>query len=172
MVVPMVILAILSIISGWANVSGEFGKFMGGEETFSWRHFYTIFTLAHPLPIISLIVALLGIFFAYAIYSAKWLSAESIRRTFSPLYTLFSRKYWLDELYERVIVVRVLVNGIFWLLQLFDTYVVDGVVNGIAGGTVAAGNAVRKAQTGQLQTYGLAIFVGVLVIIGCVYLFT
>jgi len=171
MVVPMVILALFSIISGWANVSGEFGKFMGGEETFSWRHFYTIFTLTHPLPVISFGVALLGIFFAYAIYSAKWLSAESIGRTFSTFYTLFSRKYWFDELYERVIVVRILVNGVFWLLQLFDTYAVDGVVNGIAGGTVAASNAVRKAQTGQLQAYGLAIFLGILVMVGCFYLF-
>jgi len=170
MVVPMVILAILSVVSGWANVTGEFGKFMGGEETVGWGHFFTIFT--HPLPIISLLVALLGIGFAYAIYSAKWLSAESIGRTFSPFYTLFSRKYWFDELYERVIVVRVLVNGIFWVLQLFDTYVVDGLVNGIAGGTVAGGSAIRRAQTGQLQAYGLAIFVGILIIVSCFYLFT
>jgi len=127
--------------------------------------------LTHPLPLISLLLAGLGIFLAYAMYGAKWLSAEAVGRVFKPLHTLFYRKYWFDELYERVIVVRVLVDGIFAALSIFDSRVVDGAVNGVARGTNEASGVMRRAQTGQLQVYGIAIAIGVIAIAVCFYLF-
>jgi NADH-quinone oxidoreductase subunit L len=44
-------------------------------------------------------------------------------------------------------------------------------VNGIAGGTLAVGTVVRRLETGQLQTYGLAIIIGILVIVAFVFIF-
>jgi NADH-quinone oxidoreductase subunit L len=173
MVVPMAILAFLSIVSGWLNVTGSLGQFLGhsvsGEAPSFFQGFFGILT--HPLPLISLVVAGLGIFLAYAMYSAKWLSAEAVGRVFKPVYTLFYRKYWVDELYEKVIVVRVLVDGIFAALSVFDSRVVDGAVNGVASGTAEASGAMRRAQTGQLQVYGIAIAIGVIAIAVCFYLF-
>jgi len=170
MVWPMVILAVLAVVSGWLNATGGFDQFLGHGETHSFvQGFFGILT--HPLPWISLITAGLGIFLAYAMYSAKWLSAERIGRMFSPLYTLFSRKYWFDELYEKVIVGKVLIGGIFAGLQLFDKYGVDGTVNGLAKTTLASGRAIRRAQTGQLQLYGLISVVGLLAIALLVYFF-
>jgi len=170
MVVPMVILAILAVISGWFNVTGGFGQFLGHGETHSFiRGFFGILT--HPLPWVSLILAGLGILLAYAIYSVNWLSAERVGRLFSPLYTLLYRKYWFDELYENIFVGKALVNGVFAGLQQFDTYGVDGAVNGVANATMAGGRAIRRVQTGQLQLYGLFIGIGVLAIILCLYFF-
>jgi len=123
------------------------------------------------LPWISLIVAGLGILLAYAMYSARWLSAEKIGSLFKPLYTLFYRKYWFDELYENIIVKVTLLKGLFAGLQVIDSNGVDGTVNGIANGAMATGRALRRAQTGQLQLYGLFIGVGILAIILCIYLF-
>ncbi len=173
MVVPMVILAVFSIASGWLNVTGSFGQFLGHGGNAEAHGFINSFfsILAHPLPLISLLVAGLGIFLAYAMYSAKWLSAEAVGRVFKPIYVLFYRKYWLDELYERVIVVRVLVDGIFAALNVFDSRVVDGAVNGVASGTAEASGVMRRAQTGQLQVYGIAIAIGVIAIAVCFYLF-
>jgi len=172
MVVPMAILAVLSIVSGWLNVTGSFGQFLGhsvsGEAPGFVQGFFGV--LGHPLPLISLILAGLGIFLAYAMYSAKWLSAEAVGRVFKPVYTLFYRKYWLDELYEKVIVVRVLVDGIFAALSVFDSRVVDGAVNGVASGTAEAGGVIRRTQTGQLQAYGIAIAIGIVAIAVCFYL--
>jgi NADH-quinone oxidoreductase subunit L len=168
MVMPMVVLAVLAVVSGLWNVTGQFGAFMGHGETHSFvEGFFGIFT--HLLPWLSLILAGLGILFAYAIYSAKWISAERIGRLFSPLYTVFFRKYWMDELYEKVIVGKVLIGGFFAGLQLFDSKGVDGVVNGLGNTTVIGGRALRRAQTGQLQLYGVFIGIGLLVIILCVY---
>ena len=170
MVRPMVILAILAVVSGWLNVTGAFSQFLGHGETHGFiQGFFGI--LAHPLPWVSLAMAGLGILLAYAMYSAQWLSAERVGRLFSPLYTLFSRKYWLDELYEGIFVRKSLINGLFAGLQQFDTYGVDGTVNGIANATIAGGRAIRQAQTGQLQLYGLFIGIGILAIVLGVYFF-
>ncbi|MBA7639700.1 NADH-quinone oxidoreductase subunit L [subsurface metagenome] len=170
MVTPMVILAILAVISGLWNVTGAFGAFLGHGETHGFvAGFFGI--LAHPLPWLSLILAGLGILLAYAIYSAKWLSAERIGSLFKPLHTLFYRKYWFDELYENIFVGRALINGLFAGLQQFDAGGVDGAVNGVASGAIATGRAIRRAQTGQLQLYGLFIGIGVLAIVLCLYFF-
>jgi NADH-quinone oxidoreductase subunit L len=159
MLFPMVILAIFAIGSGW--MFWGVNEFLGGESV----GFISILDPREsPLPLISLAVALSGMFLAYMIYSKKWISAEKIGQVFAPIYTLLSRKYYFDELYEQVLVVRVLVNGIFYQIQQFDTYVVDGIVNGLGKITVTASGTLRKVQTGQLQSYGLAIVLGVLII--------
>ena len=116
-------------------------------------------------------IAILGILLAYAIYGLKWISAESLGKAFKPFYSLFSHKYWLDELYEKVIVVKVLMNGIFSACNFFDSRVVDGAVNGLANGTVVASKTIRRAQTGQLQLYAMTIAIGIIAILVCVYIF-
>jgi NADH-quinone oxidoreductase subunit L len=143
---------------------------MGHGETHSFiEGFFS--PLTHALPWISLIVAGLGILLAYAMYSAKWLSAEKIGSMFKPLYTLFSRKYWFDEFYEDIIVRKALLKGLFFCFQVFDNDIVDGSVNGVANGVIDMGKTVRQAQTGQLQLYGLVMGIGILIIILCVYFF-
>jgi NADH-quinone oxidoreductase subunit L len=173
MVIPLVILSVLSISTGWLNVTGAFNGFMGhggeGESAGFVESFFGI--LAHPLPLIALLVALAGIALAYLIYGAKKISAESIGKMFKPLYTLFSRKYWMDELYEKVIVGNVLYKGLFAFFAAFDSRVVDGTVNGLAHGTVAAGGSLRKLQNGQLQLYIATMVLGVVAIAVCIYLF-
>jgi len=173
MLFPMVILALLAVGAGWNFWAGGAAKFLGegsyaGLPGVPWEHhdFFALFSKAaeEPLPLIALAVALGGILLAYAIYSAKWISAEKIGQVFAPIYTLLSRKYFMDELYEQVLVVRVLVNGIFRQIQLFDTYVVDGIVNGLGKITVTASGALRRLQTGQLQGYGLAFVLGIVII--------
>jgi len=168
MVTPMVILAILAVVSGLWNVTGQFGAFMGHGETRGFvEGFFGILT--HPLPWISLIAAGSGILLAYAMYSTKWLSAERIGSLFKPLYTLFYRKYWFDELYENIIVKVLLLKGLFAGFQIFDNNAVDGAVNGVANGAIATGRVIRRTQTGQLQFYGLVMGIGVLAIVLCLY---
>ena len=78
MVGPLVFLAILAIVAGWWNVTGSFSQFMGhegGEAAGSAIvAFFKVFTHTVngvPLPLISLVVALFGIFSAYAVYIRK-----------------------------------------------------------------------------------------------------
>jgi len=165
MLFPMVILALFALGSGWAFWgSGAFGFLTEGHH-----HLHGFFeVLTEPLVLISLAVGIAGIILAYAMYSAKWISPERIGQAFAPVYNLFSRKYYFDELYERIFVVRVLYDSLFRLIELFDIYVVDGTVNGVAKVTVVSSSIVRRVQTGQLQSYGLAIVLGVLIIMAVV----
>lgn len=172
MVLPMVLLAALAIGSGWLNVNGWFDRFFGGHHSYPWTHAFTLFTSHYYLPLISLIIALLGVDLANAVYNARWISAEAIGRTFSSFYKVFYRKYWMDELYENVIVVRVLQDGLFRACHIFDSRIVDGLVNGVAGAAIGAGRLMRNLETGRLQTYGLVMFLGILIIVAFVYWFT
>ncbi len=169
MTLPMVFLAVLAVVSGFWNVTGHFSAFMGHGETHSFAAgFFGI--LGHSLPWISLMLAGLGILLAYAMYSARWVSAEKIGSIFKPIYTMFLNKYWFDEFYEDILVRKTFIGGIFAGLQQVDTYAVDGTVNGLANTAIAGGKAIRKMQTGQLQLYGLVIGIGILAIVLVLYL--
>ena len=171
MVMPLVILAVLAVIAGWWNLSGGFTTFFGQEAESSGNIIVSIFTRTvngFPLPLVSLLIALAGIFFAWVVYIKKWVTAESIGKTFGVLYKIAYNKYYFDYLYETIIVKFGLVKGLFKGFQLFDSKGVDGAVNGVGQGITRGGKAVRQAQTGQLQLYGVFIGIGLAIIAICV----
>jgi NADH-quinone oxidoreductase subunit L len=164
MVAPLVFLALLAVGAGWWNLGGGFDDFFGHETEAA--GFFGVFT--HAIPLVSLLVALLGIFAAYAVYIRRWATAESLGRAFGPLYKLVFNKYFFDKLYEDIIVKLALVKGLFTGFSLFDSKGIDGAVNGTATVVIAGGRAARRAQTGQLQLYGLFIGLGAAIIAICV----
>ncbi len=173
MVAPLVFLAIMAIGAGWWNTTGNFSAFMGheAEAGSGIGTLFTVFTHTVngvPLPLISLLVALLGIFSAYAVYIKRWITKESIGKFFGPLYQTVVDKYYFDEVYENIIVKLGLVKGLFTGFKLFDEKGVDGAVNGTADIVVQSGKAIRQAQTGQLQLYALFIGIGLAAIAICV----
>ena len=171
MLIPMFVLAALAIGSGWLNINGWFDRFFGGDPHGSIAgNFITMFTSHGGLPLISLIVALLGVGLAYSMYVRGQPSGYTVGRIFPVPYRIFSRKYWMDEIYN-FIVVRVLVDGLFKIIQLIDTYIVDGLVNGIAWGVLTDGKVMRVVQSGQLQRYALVMLAGLLVIVAFVFLY-
>jgi NADH-quinone oxidoreductase subunit L len=177
MVTPLVFLAILAIGAGWWNLTGGFNEFMGHEAeaehsiSAALLGVFTHSVEGVPLPLISLLVALFGIFSAYAVYNKQWLKAETFGKVFGPLYKLVYNKYFFDVLYENIIVKLALIKGLFNGFEIFDRRGVDGAVNGVSAIVVSGGRAIRKAQTGQLQLYGLFIGLGVVIIALFVYLF-
>jgi NADH-quinone oxidoreductase subunit L len=167
---PLVFLAVMAITVGWWNLSSGFSSFVGyhgahASET-AIGGLFAPFTEA--LPVIALVVALLGIFAAYAIYARGWLKPAALGKFFGPLYTLVYRKYYFDELYENIILKLALIKGLFTGFSLFDSKGVDGAVNGVAEVVATGGKAIRRVQTGQLQLYGLFIGIGVAIITICV----
>jgi len=177
MVAPLVFLAFMAVVAGWWNLNGAFSEFMGHEGEAVGGGIGALVTIFQhtvegvPLPAISFAVALFGIFSAYVVYNRKWITAESLGWLFGPLYTLIYRKYYFDELYEKIIIKILMIRGLFTGFSLFDSKGVDGVVNGAGTIVASGGRAIRRAQTGQLQLYGLFIGIGVAIIILAVYLF-
>jgi NADH-quinone oxidoreductase subunit L len=168
MVLPMAVLAVLALAVGWWGTEGGFASFMGEHHAHA-PGFFGV--LGQSLPWISLITAIAGILLAYVMYIKKWISAEKIGNAFKPLYTLFLRKFYMDELYENLIVKKAMIGGFFAGLQKVDTYIIDGTVNGIAEGANTEGQAIGKAHNGQLQVYGLVTGLGIIAIILVLYIF-
>jgi NADH:ubiquinone oxidoreductase subunit 5 (subunit L)/multisubunit Na+/H+ antiporter MnhA subunit len=76
------------------------------------------------------------------------------------VYRPLERKFYLDDLYERVLVRGVtgaLAPATYW----FDQRLVDGAVNGVGLGTRRLARGLRYVQSGQAQWYAAALFVGV-----------
>jgi NADH-quinone oxidoreductase subunit L len=167
MIAPMAVLAATAVVSGLWNTGGGFQEFMGEAHAHA-AGFFGV--LGGWLPWLSLLLAVAGIFLAYAMYIRKWISAEKISDMFKPLYNVFLRKYWFDELYENIIVKISLIGGLFKGLQKIDTHVVDWTVNSAAETISDGGSLMRKTQTGQLQLYGLAVGIGILAIILVLFL--
>ncbi|MCX6003652.1 MAG: NADH-quinone oxidoreductase subunit L, partial [Chloroflexi bacterium] len=77
----------------------------------------------------------------------------------------------IDGGVNTLLVQRVIVRDFFSGLLSFDKKGVDGAVNGVADTTLIAGKTMRKAQTGQLQFYGLIIGLGIVILIASLFIF-
>jgi len=115
------------------------------------------------LAALSTALALAGIGFAYAVYRAEVITADSLRKIFGPVHTLVARKYYVDDLYEGLIVRRGLYATVTAAGQWFDTYVVDAAVNGSGWTARRVGDGLRWVQSGSVQAYGAVGFAGLIV---------
>jgi hypothetical protein len=72
---------------------------------------------------------------------------------------LLLHKYYIDAFYIWLAEKGML--GLAALAQLFDAWVVDGIVNRVAEFTLMLGHDLREVETGKVQTYMLGFFGGV-----------
>jgi NAD(P)H-quinone oxidoreductase subunit 5 len=171
MVLPLVVLAVPSLAVGFL-LSGLVPGVPSFQQLFVPHIVEHLTPLQHdiehnvmfglnPLAWASLGIGMLGAFAAMLFYGAKpVISADWFRRTFAPLYVLFNRKWYFDELYQNVIVNR-LYMPFARLSSGFDKGVLDGVV-GLAGYSVlVGGGALRAVQNGSVQWYLAILAVGI-----------
>ena len=123
-----------------------------------------------PLAAGSSLMAASGIVLAYLMYQLKCISPQRMAERLKPAYNLLSRKYYFDEAYEGHLVTRFLNGGLARALDWADKSIIDRLVNTIGWVGANTGSALRQVQTGQLQGYGMAISVGILIMLG-LYLF-
>ncbi len=84
-----------------------------------------------------------------------------------PVHTLLYRKYFIDELYEGLVVKHVFYRYFAGLTDWLDRNLVDGIVDLSAWLTRQIGRLVAQLQTGQVQFYGAVIVMGaVLILVG------
>ncbi|OGO50143.1 MAG: NADH-quinone oxidoreductase subunit L [Chloroflexi bacterium RBG_16_68_14] len=172
MVAPLVTLAVAALLIGLANVSGGVEHLLAGALPAETREALPEFEFNWGIALGSTALALAGIGGAWLFYGARVLSAERVRQAVRPLHLLLERKYFLDDLYEGVLVQGVLYRGATAVLSWFDTYIVDGVANGVGGALRLGSSGLRLLQTGQVQVYGAMAFVGLLIATGLALLLT
>jgi len=163
MVAPLAVLAVPAALLGFANVWGGVEHLLLGALPVETREQVHEIDFSWGIALGSTAVALSGIAAAWLFYGARVLSAEQVRQTLRPVHYLLERKYFLDDLYEGVIVRRVIIGGVTGALSWIDTYLVDGVPNAIAGGLRLGSSGLRLLQTGQVQVYGAMGFIGLVI---------
>ena len=191
MTIPLIILAMLSLFvfysfnpfgasSGWFYAAIERPASMVPEvlQPAAAAQFYEAVSAVHtPAMLLSILIAVAGVIFAFTVYEWKKVSADRISASMGFLYRGSLNKWYFDDFYYKVFV-----NGTLSLTQAlkwFDDNVVDGIVNGsatvtrglsrISGWTDVnivdglvnltarvtgyLGKTIKTLQTGSVQTY-------------------
>ena len=203
MTVPLMVLAAGSILAGWIGVPklwsalpDAFRAFehwlapaLGAEQAqAAAEHAAGTEWLAMGL---SVAVACLGIFVAWHFYQRRPEKADAVRRAAGPVYTTLLNKWYVDEIYDFLLVNglakgggsalvsfdnRVVdggVNGAGWLTRLsstlsiwWDTWIIDGFVRLFSFSVKLSSYPVRILQTGSVQAYALVFVLGAVMIFG------
>ncbi len=171
MLLPLAVLAVLSVIGGWIGIPAA----LGGSNRF--EHFLDpVFAATNPaasainadqvshslelgLAAVSVLVALGGLFLAYLFYYRKPGTAASLAERNKRAYSLLDHKYWVDEIYDRV-----LVTPLLMLTRItefvFDQGLVEGTGSIAAATTRGFGGIVRRQFSGNIRSYAGWLAIG------------
>jgi NADH:ubiquinone oxidoreductase subunit 5 (subunit L)/multisubunit Na+/H+ antiporter MnhA subunit len=108
---------------------------------------------------ISTVFALGGIGLAYWMYVRAPGFAGRLARSMATAYELSRNKFYLDELYEALVVGPL--TALAQVTRIFDQYILDGIVDLIGQLPAYVGYLLRPAQNGLVQFYALLMALGV-----------
>ncbi len=163
MVVPLMILAALSMAGGFLGVPGHsmIGEWLIHAEAPAEAHG----SLEYILMTVSALIAFAGVGLGYFMYVKRPELPEKIQASLQAAYKILFNKYYIDELYEAL-----LVRPVAWLAdfswKVIDVIFVDGFVLGLAKASKASGEAARLIQTGAVQIYAAFILTGLIATVG------
>jgi NADH-quinone oxidoreductase subunit L len=111
-------------------------------------------------------VAVFGILIATYFWLRNRAAAKRVARNAAPIYTLLLNKYYVDELYNAVIVqpIKQLSTVVLW--RGVDAGLIDGSVNGVGAIVRGTSTRLRRFQTGSVRAYAASLFLGVVLILG------
>ena len=170
MLLPLAILALLSLTGGWIGIpavfhgANHFEHFL--DPVFATNAFSAPIFAAGPalnadneshsleflLALVSVATAFLGLFVAWFFYYKRPGTAAALAARAKPLYTFVTNKFYVDELYHAIFV-----TGLLGFTRAFLSGVGEFAVNGF--GTLATwtavdlGEATRRIQSGNLRSY-------------------
>jgi NADH-quinone oxidoreductase subunit L len=163
MTIPLILLAVGALLTGYLGLPSlslidpalepAFEAAAGASEG------HANLTLELILLVVSGLIALAGVFLAYRAFLVNKDLPARVRAALGPVTKLVDNKYYVDELYNMIIVNPLRSFG-GWLAATFDKGGIDGAVNGLAGVTGWLGTQVRRLQTGMVGLYALAMLFG------------
>jgi NADH-quinone oxidoreductase subunit L len=164
MTLPLIILAILSVIGGFVGVP-ELIMNGGDKLTEFLSPVIALHTAEHPvshstewiLMGLSTVLVLLTILFAWTRFK-NYQPKEN-----TGLGKILENKWYVDELYEKLII-KPLNNFGAFLNEVFEKTIIDGIVNGVGRFVNYSSRQIRLLQSGQVGSYVLLMVLGILVI--------
>ncbi len=166
MTLPLVVLALLTIVTGWVV-----GIRSPSEGTTPFARFlapvFPIHEEGHGgalLLVLSFVVVAAGFGIAWTMYKGSTLRPESLGQPRTALHAFLMNAWYIDTLYDRAIVGPLYALSVF-CARIIDAGIIDGLVN-LAGRVVvlfAAG--FRRLQTGYIVNYALTMLAGAVLVI-------
>ena len=167
--VPLVLLAIPSLMSGGFLVEGVLGgRFLGdavahGPLAGGNDHVTAVGLMAHGFFAAPLWLALGGIVLAWIFYVRAPSLPGNVSRRLSLVYRMLNRKYGFDEFYQWLFASGGTRLG-EWLWQRADVALIDGLaVNGTANMIGWFSRILKRVQTGYVYHYAFVMIIGVVV---------
>jgi NADH-quinone oxidoreductase subunit L len=156
MTVPLVVLAVASVVGGFIGIEQFVGKEFHLEEI----------PLA-PIAVCSgLAAVLIGFLLAKSLYAKA--QTDPLPAKLNGLAVVLRNKFYFDELYARLIAMTQ--DALAWVVDFLDRWIIGGLmVRGTQGTTELVGRALRFVQTGNLQAYSFLFATGVAVLLYLVF---
>jgi NADH-quinone oxidoreductase subunit L len=150
MKLPLVILAILSVLAGFI----PFGEYVSSDRTALESHFDPMFSIA-PVAF-----GVIGILLAMWMYKKESSKADKLSQSLGGVYKAAYKKFYIDEVYL-FITKKMIFNLIARPAAWIDKNIVDGLMNGIANTTASVSVFIKGIQSGKVQSYAIYFFGGI-----------
>jgi NADH-quinone oxidoreductase subunit L len=158
---PLVVLAILSIAGGFLfNVPQILSGMFPIKEAAETGGMSEV-----VLTGISVAFGLAGIGLSYLMYVVNPAIPEKISSALGGIYTLVYNKYFVDEVYDAVIVHPLVQGSETVLWKVADAGMIDGIVNNVGTQSQGIGSILRLLQSGNIRSYATWVVIGAVVVI-------
>jgi NADH-quinone oxidoreductase subunit L len=114
----------------------------------------------------SVAIALAGLGLAWLFYVARPELPEKLASGMSAMYTILTHKYYVDEIYDAVIVWPIVNIARQALWRFVDLSIIDGGIDAVGKLTQVVAGGLRRMQTGYVRAYaGWILFGGILIVV-------
>lgn len=175
MTIPLIILAVGAIFSGWVGIPPLLGDVVGAGHSDRFGEFLAP-VLGHAkgegthaeemmVMTLSVIAGLLGIGTSAFLYLRKTDLPKRIADKYAFAYKVLWNKYYVDELYDYIIV-----KPTYWLArsvisEVTDGKIIEGIVNGVPEIIGRFSQWLRRFQTGVIHQYAAIMTIGAFIVI-------
>jgi len=173
MTLPLIVLAVLSIVGGWIGIpealsgSNRIHEFLNPVFAKS-QSLMTEDPLNHATEYILMstviVLTLVMIVIAYLSYVKRKNVPVEEGVKLNPVHQVVYHKYFVDELYDRIIV-----KPLYWIASMLDSMVerlgIDRLVNSAGDAVVDGSSVIRLLQTGNIGFYVFAMVVGIILML-------
>jgi NADH-quinone oxidoreductase subunit L len=170
MLIPLGVLAILSASAGWVGIPAA----LGGHEwikgflnlgTPAAEGAHANLALEWILMLSSIAAAGLGLVIAYVCYVKSPDLPNRIATKAAALYSILTARYYVDEIYEMIVVWPIVATSREFFWQFVDVKIIDGIVNSAGQSVRSLAGGLRHMQSGYVRTYaGWLLFGGILIV--------
>jgi NADH-quinone oxidoreductase subunit L len=173
MLIPLIVLALFSFIAGYVGLppalSGThelIGEFLHSATPHGEGGEHLAVSLEWILLSASVLAAGVGASLAYLLYVLRPELPGRISSAASALYSILTNKYYVDEIYDAILVHPIVVTSRELLWKFVDVLIIDGLVNGIGQAVRSSADALRQIQTGYVRMYaGCILFGGIVIVV-------